>query len=169
MYTQATILGVLAAIAVGLAMPAAPTFTLESTGAVRVSASGHEARYGIVPQAIRGGPILTISLGEAGAEGALHLSVLGERLPAPGRYRVRPSWDEGEGEIAFHASFMPGTAERPLGWYHGDSGWVTVTESGEGRIAGTFEIRGRGFGRDDPADAGDRWVTVRGRFEALGG
>ena len=69
MYTRATTLGILAAIAVALPMPSAPTFTLESTGAVNLRAAGQEARYGVVPQAVRGGPILMVSLGEASERG----------------------------------------------------------------------------------------------------
>jgi hypothetical protein len=167
MYTRATTLGILAAIAFGLSVPSAPTFTLQSTGAVRLDAAGHEARYGVVPQAVRGRPILVVSLGAAESAGALHLSILGDRPPAPGRYRIVSSWDEAGSDTAFHAYFMPGTAERPLGWFHGDWGWVTIAEAREGRIAGKFEVRARGFGRDDPADE-DRWVTVRGSFDAEG-
>jgi hypothetical protein len=167
MYFRATTLGILAAIAAGLSLPSAPTFTLQSTGAVHLRAAGNEARYGVVPQAVRGGPILMVSLG-ARAAGALQLIRLGDRLPAPGRYPVRSSWDEfGSDTASFHASFMPGTAEHPLGWFHGESGWVTITQVREGRIAGAFEVRARGFAGDDMDDE-DRWVTVRGSFDADG-
>jgi hypothetical protein len=167
MYIRATTLGILAAIAAGLSVPSAPTFTLQSTGAVHLRAAGNEAQYGVVPQAIRGGPILMVSLG-ARASGALQLIRLGHRLPAPGRYPIRSSWDEvGSDTASFHASFMPGTAKHPLGWFHGESGWVTITKAQEGRIAGAFEVRARGFTRDDTADE-NLWVTVRGSFDAGG-
>jgi hypothetical protein len=167
MYSRATTLGILAALAFALPVPSAPTFTLQSTGAVRLHAAGHESRYGVVPQAVRGRPILMVSLGATKAAGALQLARLGDRLPAPGRYPIRSSWDEVGSDTTFHAAFMPGTVEHPLGWFHGQSGWVTITEAREGRIAGAFEVRARGFAAADPANE-DRWVTVRGSFDAEG-
>lgn len=168
MYARSTTLGILAAIAFGLRVPSAPTFTLQSTGAVRLRAAGHEARYGVVPLAVHGRPILALSLGAATAAGAVHLALPGDRLPAPGRYPIRSSWDEiGSDPNAFRASFMPGTAEHPLGWFQGESGWVTITKAGEGRVSGSFEVRARGFLSADPADE-DQWVRVRGSFDAEG-
>jgi hypothetical protein len=168
MYSRATTLGILAAIAAGLSLPPAPTFTLQSSGAVQLDAAGQDARYGVVPDAVRGRPIVLVTLGATGSAGALQLMVLGDRLPAPGRYPIRSSWDQVAGDTpSFHASFMPGSAEEPLGWFHGESGLVTITESREGRIGGTFELEARGFARDDMADE-DRWVTVRGSFDAEG-
>ena len=165
MYTRATTLGILAALA--LTLNERPSFTLESTGAVGLTAAGHEARYGVVPGSVRGRPILSISLGAATEAGSVHLYRLGDRLPAPGRYRIQSSWEEGNDTTAFHASFMPGTAERPLGWFHGESGWVTIAKAAAGRMEGTFEVRARGFAAADPDDE-DRWVTVRGSFGAAG-
>jgi hypothetical protein len=168
MYSRVTTLGIVAAIAFALPVPSAPTFTLQSSGAVRLRAAGHEARYGVVPYAVRGGPILMVSLGATTAAGALQLALPGDRTPAPGRYPIQSSWDEvGSDTISFHAAFMAGTAEHPLGWFHGESGWVTITEARKGRIAGAFEVRARGFAGADPADE-DRWVTLRGSFDAEG-
>jgi hypothetical protein len=167
MHARATTLGILATIAYALALPSAPSFTLQSTGAVGLRAAGHEAWYGVVPYAVRGGPILMVSLGAAKAAGSLQLARLGDRLPAPGRYPIQSSWDELGSDTAFHASFMPGTAEHPVGWFHGESGWVTITQAREGRIAGAFEVRARGFAAGDPGDE-DHWVTVRGSFDAEG-
>jgi hypothetical protein len=62
---------------------------------------------------------------------------------------------------------MPGSVERPLGWYHGESGWVTITEAGPNRMSGTFEVRARGFTAADPLDE-EQWVTVQGSFDAAG-
>lgn len=122
----------------------------------------------MVPQAVRGRPILLVSLGGAKAVGALQLARMGDRLPAPGRYPIRSSWDEtGSDTASFHAAFMAGTAEHPLGWFHGESGWVTITESRDGRISGSFDVRARGFAAADLDDE-DRWVTVRGSFDAEG-
>ena len=166
MYFRTATLGTLAAAAVALAWLSAPTFTLQSTGAVALNASGQDARFGIVPQAVRGQPILIVSLGAAASDGALQLTVAGDRPPAPGRYPIRSSWDElGTDNTSFHASFMPGSVEHPLGWYHGESGQVTITEARQDRISGTFEVRARGFSAADPLDE-KRSLTVRGRFDA---
>ena len=168
MFIRTATIGAMVAAAVALDGRSAPTFTLQSTGAVKLHATGPEARYGVVPQAIRGRPILIVSLGATASAGALQLTVAGDRPPAPGRYPVRSSWDElGTDSTAFHASFMPGSVDRPLGWYHGESGWVTITEVGSDRMSGTFEVRARGFTAADPLDE-ERWVTVRGSFDAAG-
>jgi hypothetical protein len=168
MYARSTALGILGAIALTLPGPSKPAFTLESTGAVRLRLDGHESRYGVVPLAIRGRPIVALSLGADSGAGALHLALPGDRMPAPGKYPIRSSWDEiGTEPRAFHASFMAGAADRPLGWFHGETGWVSITEARGGRISGTFEVQARGFLGADPSDE-NRWVTVRGRFSAEG-
>jgi hypothetical protein len=168
MYFRTATLGTLAAAAVALAWRSAPTFTLQSTGAVTLHANGSAARFGVVPQAVRGRPILIVSLGATASAGALQLTVAGDRPPAPSRYPIRSSWDElGTDSTSFHASFMPGSVERPLGWYHGESGWVTITEAGPNRMSGTFEVRARGFTAADPLDE-EQWVTVQGSFDAAG-
>jgi hypothetical protein len=169
MSVRVATIGILAATAVAaLPRPSAPTFALQSTGAITLSATGHEARFGVVHQAVRGRPLLSLSLGATAADGALHLTMAGDRPPAPGRYPIRSSWDElGTDSTSFHASFMPGTVERPLGWYHGESGWVTITHAGPDRMSGTFEVRARGYAAADPLDE-EQWVTVRGGFDAEG-
>jgi hypothetical protein len=168
MYARSAALGILGAIALALPRPSAPAFTLESTGAFRLRAAGPESRYGVVPQAVRGRPILALTLGAETGGGALYLALPGDRLPAPGRYPIRSSWDEiGSEPRAFRASFMAGTAEHPQGWFHGESGWVTITAAQAGQVSGTFEVQARGFLAADPADE-TRQVTVRGRFAAAG-
>jgi hypothetical protein len=168
MYFRTATLGTLAAAAVALAWRSAPTYTLQSTGSVTLHANGPEARFGVVPQTVRGRPILIVSLGAAASAGALQLTVAGDRPPAPGRYPIRSSWDElATDSTSFHASFMPGSVERPLGWYHGESGWVTITETDPNRMSGRFEVRARGFTAADPLDE-EQWVTVQGSFDAAG-
>jgi hypothetical protein len=162
MFARPATLGILGAIVFALPTPSTPTFSLSSAGAVRLRAAGHEARYGLVPAAVAGRPTLTLTLGDAGDQGALHLSLPVDHPPAPGRYAVRPNQDG-----PFHAAFMAGTAEHPLGWFEGESGWVTITDARDGRIAGAFEIEARGFLGTDPADE-RRLVTVRGSFDAAG-
>jgi hypothetical protein len=44
---------------------------------------------------------------------------------------------------------------------------VTITEVQSGRISGAFEIRARGWLVDAMEDE-NRWVTVRGTFQAIG-
>jgi hypothetical protein len=167
MYAHVTALGILAALAFALPLQPAPAFTLDSSGAVSVRGTGQEARFGVVPQAIRGRSILTLTLGNGASAAVLHLARLGDRPPAPGRYPISGSWEAGSDSAAFHAAFMPGTAEQPRGWFHGESGWVTIADAGAGRMSGSFEIRARGFEAADVADE-DRWVTVRGSFDAAG-
>jgi hypothetical protein len=168
MYFRTATIATMAAAAVALAWQSAPTFTLQSTGAVALRSAGQEARFGVVPHAVRGRPILIVSLGATASEGALQLTVAGDRPPAPGRYPIRSSWDElGTDSTSFHASFMPGSVERPLGWYHGESGWVTITEARADRMSGTFDVRARGYTAADPLDE-EQWVTVRGSFDATG-
>jgi hypothetical protein len=166
MLARTTAIGIVAAIAVALQELSPPAFTLRSAGAVDLHAEGHEARYSVLPDAVRNRPVIMISLGATSSTGALQLTVLGDRPPAPGRYPVRSSWDELPTDpTAFHASFMPGTVERPLGWYHGDSGWVTITGAQGDRLAGTFEVHASGFSAADPLDEEQR-VTVQGSFDA---
>jgi hypothetical protein len=168
MYIRTATLGTLVAAAVALAWRSAPSYTLQSAGAVTLHDTGQEAQFGVVRQAIRGRPILIVSLGASASHGALQLTVGGDRPPVPGRYPVRSSWDELVTDpTSFHASFMPGSVERPLGWYHGESGWVTITNAGPGWMSGTFEVQARGFTAADPLNE-ERWVTVRGSFDAAG-
>lgn len=41
----------------------------------------------------------------------------------------------------FHACFIAGTPEHPLGAFHGESGIVAITKVDGGRISGEFELR----------------------------
>jgi hypothetical protein len=168
MYFRTAATATLAAATLALAWRSAPTYTLQSTGAVTLNANGSEARFGVVPQAVRGRPILIVSLGATASAGSLQLTVAGDRPPAPGRYPIQSSWDElGTDPTSFHASFMPGSVAHPLGWYHGESGSVTITDASPRRMSGTFEVRARGFTAADPLDE-EQWVTVRGSFDAAG-
>jgi len=65
----------------------------------------------------------------------------------------------------FHACFIAGTPERPLGYFHGESGWVTIDRVQAGQISGEFELQARGSLAADVNDE-DQWVTVRGSFVA---
>ena len=156
MYAQLSISAILAAIT--LALPVNPgRFTLGATGAITMTVAGDEARFGVVPAEVAGNPRVTISLGASRAPGALILSIRGDRVPVRGRYPIG----------TFEAYFVAGSVQRPLGWFQGESGWVTIREADAGRLSGEFEIRARGFTTADPDDE-NQWVTVRGEFEAHG-
>ena len=170
MYARVSILGLLAVA--GLSLPAgpAPEFTFRSTGAVDLSSSGTEAGYGLAPELVNGKPELVISLGATTGQGALLLFTVGDALPRTGRYPIYFEWDPagaaGQGRW-FHACFVAGTTERPMGFFHGQAGWVRITAVDAGRISGEFEVRARGFLAADTTDE-NQWVTVRGTFTAEG-
>ena len=169
MLARSSTVGLLATIALSLpADPAAPYFTLESTGAVRLAVTSDEARYGIIPEAVNQRPVLGISLGATRADGVLLLYTYADEVLRPGRYPVGSSLPEQHfAGRRFHPCFVAGTPERPLGFFHGESGWVTITAAEAGRISGEFEIRARGFLAADMTDE-DQWVTLRGTFSAEG-
>jgi hypothetical protein len=139
-------------------------FSLDSTGAIRLKATGREARYGFIGKEVNGSPMLSLSLGANSDDGSLLLSLSGDREPATGRYPVLATYglDDGQG---FHASFVAGSVGRPRGYFRAESGWVQISDVGEGRMAGEFEIQARGFTREQP-DNENQWVRVKGRFDA---
>ena len=159
MYARSIALGILAVLDFAPPTPPAPAFTLESTGALRLSTAGYEARYGVVPSPVKGRPILLVSIGDPVGQSVVHLVLPTDRLPPPGRYPI--------GNGAFQASFMAGPAAHPLGYFRGQSGWVTITEADQGHIAGTFTVRARGFLAANTGNE-DEWVTVQGSFDADG-
>jgi hypothetical protein len=165
MYVRSITVGALCAVALNLPVHLGPRFALDTTGAVRLTAAGHEARYGII--ADDGSSILTVSLGATGTGSALQLRIPGAGLPAEGRYPIRSSWDKPATSPAFHAFFAAGSPERPLGWFHGESGTVTITRAADGVLAGSFEIDARGFLTADTSEQ-EHWVTVKGNFKAQG-
>ena len=143
------------------AIPVNPAsrFTVDTIGAISVNANGADARYGVIPAEVNGRTMLTISLGATNSRGSVLLSIAGDRLPVKGRYPIQNS--------AFHAVFVAGSPERPLGWFHVESGWVTITHAVAGHLSGEFEIQSRGFLRSNLNDD-NQWVTVRGTFQARG-
>jgi hypothetical protein len=159
MYVRSIAIGILAALDFAPPAPPAPTFTLESTGAVHLTTSGYEARYGVVPSPVKGRPVLLVSVGDPVAQSVVHLVLPTDRLPAPGRYPI--------GSGSFQASFMAGPAEHPLGFFRGESGWVTITKVDQAHVEGTFTVRARGFLAANVANENE-WVTVQGRFDAEG-
>jgi hypothetical protein len=165
MYARSIAASCVAAIALNLPAFLAPRFTLDATGAVRLDAVGHEARYGII--AGDSSSVLSVSLGATGGGSALQLRLPTAGVPRPGRYPIRPSWDDRTTDSTVQAFFAAGSAEQPLGWFHGDSGTVTITRADNGMLSGSFEIRARGYLVADTIEQ-ERWVTVTGAFEAEG-
>jgi len=159
MYARSIALAILAALDFASPYHAPASFTLESTGALELTAAGYDARYGVLPSEVGGRRLLIISVGATSSPGAVHLVLPTDRIPAPGRYPI--------GSGSFQASFMAGTAERPLGWFHGESGSVTIAQADDDHISGTFTLQARGFLGSDPSDE-SKWVTVQGTFDAEG-
>jgi hypothetical protein len=145
----------------------APSFTFTASGAVEVAVTSNEVRYGLTPERGEGRPVLNISLGANTGSASLGLYTSGDRPLRPGRYAVLPAWPgEGSGNW-FHASLVAGTVERPVGVFHSESGWVTITRAEPGQLSGEFLLHTRGFLAADMDDE-DQWVTVRGTFVADG-
>ena len=165
MYVRSITAGALCVIALHLPVYLGPRFALETTGAVRLTAVGHEARYGII--ADDGSSILTVSLGATGTGSSLQLRMPGAGLPAEGRYPIRSSWDKPAASPAFYAFLAAGSPEHPLGWFHGESGTVTITHAADGKLSGSFEIQARGFLTADTSEQ-EHWVAVTGNFDAQG-
>ena len=173
MFTRFSILGLAAALAAApspspFPFPGpGPAFSLASTGALRQSVSGTEAHFSISPDLVEGKRELAIALGPKEGDGAIWLFTGADEPLRPGLYPVVYHWTEhGTGAAReFHACYMPGSAGHPLGMFHSESGWLTITESEPGRIAGTFELQARGFLAANEKDE-NQWVTVRGTFVA---
>jgi hypothetical protein len=144
-----------------------PSFSFTTSGAVELAVTSNEVRYGLTPETGEGRPLLDISLGANTGSASLGLYTSGDRPLRPGRYAVLPAWPgEGAGDW-FHACLVAGSVERPVGVFHSESGWVTITRAEPGHLAGEFLLHARGFLATD-MDNEDQWVTVRGTFVADG-
>ena len=168
MYARSITLAALAATSLAFRATPASHFYLGATGAITLNVAGEDARYGLVPTEVNGRPMILVSLGAAASQGALSLYLPGDRVPQSGRYPIHEAWDnEGSGDLPLNASFVAGSPEHPLGWFQGERGWVTITRAESGRLSGEFEIQARGFTSASPDDE-NRWITVRGTFQARG-
>ncbi len=169
MLARSSALGLFASVALTLAADhPAPHFTLESSGALRLTVRNTDARYEILPEPFQGRPVLGISLGASQGDVALLLYTYADEAPQPGRYPVASSLPEDRAAGRwFHPCVIAGTVERPLGFFHGESGWVTITAAEAGQISGEYQIRARGFLAADTTDE-NQWVTIRGTFGAIG-
>ena len=135
-------LAALVTMAFAIPVNSASRFTVDTSGAISVNAAGADARYGVIPAEANGRAMLTISLGATNRRGAVLLSIAGDRLPVKGRYPIENS--------AFHAVFVAGSPERPLGWFHGESGWVTITHAVGGHVSGKQRVSGQTLLRAHP-------------------
>jgi hypothetical protein len=168
MRSPSSLLGLVATLAVSLPSHPAPSYTLVAEGALRLASSGQEAVYGLMRDPSNGRAILHISLGATHGEAALSLFTYADSALRPGRYTVATSLSEDPSAGRwFHPCFSAGTVERPVGFFHGETGWVRITSVGGGRIAGEYEIRARGYLASNMDDENQR-VTLRGIFVAEG-
>ena len=169
MFARSSAVGLLATVALSLpADPAAPYFTLQSSGALQLAVTSEDARFEIMPEHLNRRPVLGISLGATEGDAALLLYTYGDEELRTGRYPVGSSLPEHPfAGRRFHPCFIAGSPDRPLGFFHGETGWVTITRSEEGRISGEYEIQARGFLAADTSGE-DQWVTIRGKFGAQG-
>jgi hypothetical protein len=168
MYARSSILGLLAASLLSISSDGGPSFHLASSGAVTLAVTSNEAVFGLVPEQVNEARLIAVSLGATRGEASLTLFTQGNELPRPGRYPVRSTWPEQiESGRIFHACFIAGTPERPVGGFHGESGWVRITRVEGRRISGEFELQARGMLAADMDDE-NQWVTVRGSFAADG-
>ena len=168
MRSRSSFFGLIATLAVSLPSHPAPSYTLEAEGALRLAASGQEARYGLMRDPSNGRALLEISLGATRGEAALSLYTYADSELRPGRYPVAMSLPEDPSAGRwFHPCFSAGTVERPVGFFHGETGWVAITSVGDGRITGEYEIRARGYLASNMDDE-NQWVRLRGTFVAEG-
>jgi hypothetical protein len=168
MFARSLTVGLLATLALPLPADPAPYFTLESTGALSLSVNSAEAQFGLMRDPDKGRPILALSLGAERGGAALLLFTYADEPLGPGRYPVASSLPEQPfAGRRFHPCFVAGTVERPRGFFHGESGWVTITAVEAGRITGEYEMRARGFLASDTTNE-NQWVTIRGTFAADG-
>ena len=106
MSAHTVVIGVLAATALSLPSDT-PCFTLDASGAVRVSVTSDEATYGLIPKQANEPRVLAISLGATRAQGSLTLFTQGDQPLRPGRYPVHSTWEQqADGGRMFHACFI---------------------------------------------------------------
>src|SRR6266850_575406 len=121
-----------------------------------------EAEFGAVQAADHSSAAFVVSLGVCGQQSAILFT---RRTGAPlevGRYRISTGAD-GENEIL--ALVVTGGPTNPTGAFHGQSGWLVVTEASDRLIAGRFQLDAPGFVAAEPQRE-NRHVNVTGSFSA---
>jgi hypothetical protein len=130
-------------------------------GAVSARPSG-EVAFGIVGDSAAGVAAFTITLDTDGPAGAILFTSLEGTMPAPGRHELA---DDTARAAGFRASYIAGSAERPLGLFRAQRGTLEITASGAGHISGQFSFTGVGFLTSDPSDDSSK-VSVSGAFSS---
>ncbi|CAN5795539.1 hypothetical protein BH24GEM1_BH24GEM1_03400 [soil metagenome] len=123
-------------------------------GAVSARPSGGVA-FGVVGDSSAGIASFTITLDAEGSSGAILLTGLDGKMPAPGRYEL--TGGAPVGASAFRASYIAGSAERPTGLFRATSGTLEITAAGSDHISGQFSFTGSGF---TTSDASDGWPSA---------
>jgi hypothetical protein len=137
-------------------------FEATLTGEVMALARG-SAEFGEVHA--QGTRYFTLSLGAHSAQGAVILNRQGAGRPGVGIYQVRES--DGASST-FHALVITGAPAAPTGVYRVLRGTLTITESTDERLAGSFQLWAQGFTAADP-EREDREVSASGSFIATAG
>jgi hypothetical protein len=117
-----------------------------------------DVAFGVVGDSGSGVSAFSITLGGEDSSGAILLTSLDGRMPAPGRYEVSDTADAG-----FRAMYVAGSVERPTGLFRAKRGTLEITASGPEHISGHFSFTGAGFLASDPSDEGSE-VKVSGAF-----
>ncbi|HEX2220079.1 MAG TPA: hypothetical protein VHG35_14855 [Gemmatimonadales bacterium] len=144
----------------GSASPAARGSYFEAAvdGGVSARPSGDVA-FGVVGDTASGVASFAITLDAGDSSGAILITSLDGRLPAPGRYPL----SETAGSEGFRASYIAGSPLRPSGLFRAERGTLEITTSTPERIGGHFSFTAAGFHATDPSDEGSE-VTVTGAF-----
>ena len=113
--------------------------------------------------------VLGITLGASQGDVAVMLYTFADSALRPGKYPVASSLPEDRAAGRwFHPCVIAGTVERPVGFFHGESGWVSITAVEVGKISGEYEIRARDW--DAPGNIKDyltRLNAIRRENRAL--
>ncbi len=126
-------------------------------GDVRAMPAGAVA-FGVVGDSAAGMAAFTITMTSDGSSGAILLTNLDGKVPAPGRYEIGDA-----GTSGFRASYVAGSEERPEGLFRARHGVLEITASSAEHISGQFSFSAEGFMASDASDE-DAKVTVKGAF-----
>ena len=121
-----------------------------------------EVAFGVVGDSGSGVSAFSITLGGKDSSGAILLTSLEGRMPAPGRYALSDTSATG-----FRATYIAGSAEKPTGLFRAKRGMLEITASSAEHISGHFSFTGAGFRASDPSDEGSE-VKVSGAFMSTG-
>jgi hypothetical protein len=138
-------------------MKRASYFEASVEGGLSARPAGDVA-FGVVGDTGSGVSAFTITLGGKDSSGAILLTSLDGRVPAPGRYELSDTASTG-----FRAMYVAGSAERPTGLFRAERGTLEITASTAEHISGHFSFTAGGFLASDPSDEGFE-VKITGTF-----